>query len=81
MMRASFPIEDEDLEDAALRLQPALTENWPATTWDKNNYISRGGVWTKGGTGLSRTVDETIAKIAGAAVSVARDPGYVLRVE
>ena len=52
MMRASFQIEDEDLEDAALRIQPALTENWPATTWDKNNYISRGGVWTKA-TGLA----------------------------
>ena len=47
LMRASFQIEDEDLEDAALRIQPALTENWPAATWDKNNYISRGGVWTK----------------------------------
>lgn len=75
MMRASFQIEDEDLEDAALRIQPALTENWPAATWDKNNYISRGGGLDEGaGTGLSRTVDETIAKIAGAAVSVAATP-------
>ena len=74
-MRASFQIEDEDLEDAALRLQPVLTENWPAATWDKNNYISRGGGLDEGaGTGLSRTVDETIAKIAGAAVSVAATP-------
>ena len=64
MMRASFQIEDEDLEDAALRIQPALTENWPAATWDKNNYISRGGGLDEGaGTGLSRTVDETIAKV------------------
>ena len=75
MMKASFQIEDEDLEDAALRIQPALTENWPAATWDKNNYISRGGGLDEGaGAGLSRTVDETIAKIAGAAVSVAATP-------
>ena len=75
MMRASFQIEDEDLEDAALRIQPALTENWPATTWDKNNYISRGGGLDEGDrSGLSRTVDETIAKIAGAAVSAAETP-------
>jgi hypothetical protein len=74
-MRASFQIEDEDLEDAALRLQPALTENWPAATWDKNNYISRGGGLDEGaGSGLSRTVDETIAKVAGTAVSVAATP-------
>jgi len=75
MMKASFQIEDEDLEDAALRIQPALTENWPATIWDKSNYISRGGGLDEGvGTGLSRTVDETIAKIAGSAVSVASTP-------
>ena len=75
MMKGSFQIEDEDLEDAALRIQPALTENWPAVTWDKNNYISRGGGLDEGvGTGLSRTVDETIAKVAGTAVSVAATP-------
>ena len=75
MMKGSFQIEDEDLEDALLRIQPALTENWPAVTWDKNNYISRGGGLDEGaGTGLSRTVDETIAKVAGTAVSVAATP-------
>ena len=75
MMKGSFQIEDEDLEDAALRIQPALTENWPAVTWDKNNYISRGGGLDEGvGTGLSRTVDETIAKVAGTAVSAAETP-------
>lgn len=74
-MRASFQIEDEDLEDASLRVQPALTENWPATTWDKNNYVSRGGGLDEGdGPGLSRTVDETIAKVTGTAVSVAETP-------
>lgn len=71
-MRASFQIEDEDLKDAAIRLQPALTENWPALTWDKDNYISRGGGLDEGaGAGLSRTIDETIAKVGGTAVSAA----------
>lgn len=71
-IRASFQIEDEDLEDAAIRLQPALTENWPALTWDKDNYISRGGGLDEGaGAGLSRTIDETIAKVGGTAVSAA----------
>lgn len=74
-MRASFQIEDEDLEDAALRIQPALTENWPAATWDKNNYISSGGGLDEGaGAGLSRTVDETIAKVSGTALAVAATP-------
>jgi phage gp37-like protein len=71
-IRASFQIEDEDLEDAAIRLQPALTENWPALTWDKDNYISRGGGLDEGaGAGLSRTIDETIAKVGSTAVSAA----------
>lgn len=71
-VRASFQIEDEDLVDAVVRLQPALTESWPKVLWDKDNYVSRGGGLDEGaGAGLSRTIDETIAKIAGAAVSAA----------
>jgi len=74
-VKASFQIEDEDLVDAVVRLQPALTESWPAVQWDKDNYVSRGGGLDEGaGTGLSRAIDETIAKIAGAAVSAAALP-------
>lgn len=72
-VKASFSLEDEDLIDPApIRLQPALTENWPAPAWDKNNYVSTGGGFTEGpgpGTGLTRTIEATIAKISGTAIA------------
>lgn len=74
-VHASFQIEDEDLVDAVVRVQPALTEHWPAATWDKDNYISRGGGLDDGaGPGLSRNVEETIGKIGGGAVAAAETP-------
>lgn len=74
-VRASFSLEDEDLIDPApIRLQPALTENWPAPIWDKDNYISSGGGFSEGpgpGAGLTRTIEQTIAKISGTAMAAA----------
>lgn len=79
-VQASFSIEDEDLIDPApIRLQPALTENWPAPTWDKDNYISSGGGFTEGpgpGAGLTRTIEQTIAKISGTATAAAELAGH-----
>jgi len=79
-VHASFSLEDEDLIDPApIRLQPALTEHWPAPTWDKDNYISSGGGFTEGpgpGAGLTRTIEQTIAKISGMATAAAELTGH-----
>ena len=69
MMRASFQIEDEDLEDAAMP-RNQRTENWPAATWDKTT-IRAAGSGRRAGRSGSRTIDETIAKVGGTAVSAA----------
>lgn len=74
-VRASFSIDDEDLDDAAVRAQPALTEHWPAAVFDKDNYVASGGGLNEGaGVGFDRNIEATIAKIGGAAVSAAETP-------
>lgn len=74
-VRASFSIDDEDLVDAAVRAQPALTEHWPAASFDKDNYVASGGGLDEGaGAGFDRTVDETLAKVAGLAATLAETP-------
>lgn len=74
-VRASFDIEDEDLVDAAVRVQPALTEQWPSTIWDKKNYVASGGGLDEGaGAGFSRTISETLAKVSGLAATIAATP-------
>jgi phage gp37-like protein len=68
-VRASFSIDDEDLDTAwGLRIQPEITD-FPAV-FDAQNYVASGGGFTEAlGVGLSRTIAATVAKISGVAVA------------
>ncbi len=73
LVKTTFEIVDEDLEDLHIRAQPALTE-CPAPAFDRQNYVAVGGGLDEGkGPGLSRILDETVAVVAGVPVAVAAE--------
>jgi len=71
-VRASFSIDDEDLDDAAIRIQPEVID-FQTKEFDVRNFIASGGGFTEAirGAGLTRTITATVAKISGVAVSAA----------
>lgn len=71
-IRASFSIDDEDLDDAAIRIQPEVID-FQTKEFDVRNFIASGGGFTEAirGAGLTRTITATVAKISGVAVSAA----------
>jgi len=71
-VRASFSIDDEDLDDAAIRIQPEVID-FQTKEFDAQNFIASGGGFTEAirGAGLTRTITTTVAKISGVAVSAA----------
>lgn len=72
VVKASFDITDEDLEAAAIRVMPHLTDHWPRPTWDKLNYVGTGGGLDVGaGPGLARTLEATLGVVGGVAVTSA----------
>lgn len=69
-VRASYSIDDEDLEAIAIEVQPALT-GAPAR-FDRRNYVASGGGLDAGpGPGFSRTIEATIATVGGSPTSAA----------
>lgn len=72
-VRASYSIDDEDLEAAEVEVQPTLADKpLEATRFDIKNYVASGGGLDAGpGAGFTRTIEATIATVGGTPASAA----------
>ena len=68
--KASFSIDDEDLVDAVVRIQPDLVDHLPAPAFDRANFVSSGlDLDEAPGPGLERTITAGVAVIGGSGVA------------
>lgn len=68
--RTSFSIDDENLVDATIRVQPELVDHQPAPAFDRANFVSSGlDLDEAPGPGLERTITAGIAVIGGSGVA------------